>query len=181
MSIYFIPSDDSPPCQGDIFKLVPYWRPHNNPDWPNVNIRGGFKMDYQLFDYAVLLTQTCDIHSAKDYLFVVLENAEALVRNLKESQGNPITESEFRTWIVNNLHPRFHFLERYEHNGAEIIPELVANFRRVFTLRAEYVIKKLMPDGHRLISMHDCYRAELGNRFGHFFSRVATEKNMESA
>jgi hypothetical protein len=184
VSVYLIPSFERSLAQGDIFVNVPYWRPHRRTfehPWPDVNSRGGFPMHHMLYDHAVIVTQTCDMPHAKDYLFVVCETAEQVVRTLTEGQSSPFTEEEFRKWIVSNLHPRYHFLEQFENNGSFLIPELVANFRRVFTLRAEYVREKLLPEQHRVLSMHDIYGAELGNRFGHFFSRVATERNMISS
>jgi hypothetical protein len=144
-------------------------------------------MNRILYDYAILVTQSCDILHAKDYLFVMLERADEKIRTLTASQADPLTasqsglftEDEFKKWIVNNLHPRFHFLESFTDEAGKLI-ELVANFRQVFTLRADYVREKLLPEGHRTLAMQDMYGTELGNRFGYFFSRVATDRNMQS-
>ncbi len=183
MTIYRIPAQDTPLAQGDIFKNVPYWRPHRktrDQPWPNINQRGNVVLDLQTNSYAILATQTCDIYRAKELLFVGATLASEQLTALEENEEHPITELEFRHWIVNNLHPRFHFFEQFEDNGNIIIPELVVNFRRPFTLRSEYVIEKLMPDGHRLLCLNEIYTAEFGNRFGQYFTRVATDRNMQS-
>lgn len=183
MAIYRIPAQDSPLTQGDIFVNVPYWRPHRKTKddlWPNINQRGNVVLDLQTNAYAVLSTQTCDITRAKEFLFVVATPASELVSALEANPEHPVSEGEFRSWIVNNLHPRYHFFEQHVMDGRIIIPELVVNFRRPFTLRSEYVLEKLLPDGHRLVCLEEIYSAEFGNRFGQYYSRVATDRNMES-
>ncbi|MGO9612951.1 MAG: hypothetical protein ACLPX5_07950 [Dissulfurispiraceae bacterium] len=184
MSIYRIPEQNTPLSQGDIFVNIPYWRPHRKTKespWPNIDQRGNVVLDLQSNPYAVLATQTCDVAHAKELLFVVATTADVVVATLIANPGRPISEGEFRTWIVTNLHPRYHFFEQYRHDDHVIIPELVANFRRPFTLRSEYVVEKLIPDGHRVLSLEGIYSAEFGNRFGQYYSRVATERNMESS
>lgn len=183
MAIYRIPGPDTALTQGDIFANVPYWRPHRKTKaspWPNIDQRGNIALDLQRNSYAILATQTCDIGHAKEFLFVVATTANEVIDALKANPDRPISEGEFRTWIVTNLHPRYHFFERYTDEDRVIIPELVANFRRPFTLRSEYVFDKLLPEGHRLLTLEGIYGAEFGNRFGQYYSRVATERNMES-
>ncbi len=184
MAIYRIPAEDSPLTQGDIFVNIPYWRPHRKTredPWPNVDQRANIVLDLQTNSYAVLATQTCDITRAKELLFVVATHATELVAALEASPEHPMSEGEFRSWIVNNLHPRYHFFEQYVVDGRIIIiPELVVNFRRPFTLRSEYVLEKLLPDRHRVLCLEEIYSAEFGNRFGQYYSRVATDRNMES-
>lgn len=183
MAIYRIPAQDTPLTQGDIFINVPYWRPHRKTredPWPNIDQRGNVVLDLQKNSFAVLATQTCDIARAKELLFVVAMLASEQVADLEANPDHPVTEAEFRNWIVPNIHPRYHFFEKYEADGRVIIPELVVNFRRPFTLRSEYVLEKLLVDGHRVLCLEDIYSAEFGNRFGQYFSRVATDRNMES-
>lgn len=183
MAIYRIPVQDTPLTQGDIFINVPYWRPHRKNrehPWPNIDQRGNVVLDLQRNSYAVLATQTCDIARAKELLFVVATPASEQVTALEANPDHPVTEAEFRNWIVNNLHPRYHFFEQYMVEGRIVIPELVVNFRRPFTLRSEYVFEKLLPDGHRVLCLEEIYSAEFGNRFGQYFARVATDRNMQS-
>lgn len=183
MAIYRIPAQDIPLTQGDIFINVPYWRPHRKTKehpWPNIDQRGNVVLDLQRNSFAVLATQTCDIVRAKEFLFVVAMLASEQVSDLEANPDHPLTEAEFRNWIVPNIHPRYHFFEQYEVDGRVVIPELVVNFRRPFTLRSEYVLEKLLVDGHRVLCLEDIYSAEFGNRFGQYFSRVATDRNMES-
>ncbi len=183
MPIYHTPEGATPLTQGDIFRDVPYWRPHRkttNDAWPSPTQRGNIVLDLQTASYAVLATQTCDISRAKDLLFVVATPAEELVRILNDNEENPISEQEFRNWIVRNLHPRYHFFEQFMIDEQIVIPEMVVNFRRAFTVRTEYIVEKLIPDGHRVLCIEEIYRAEFGNRFGQYYARVATERNMQS-
>lgn len=184
MPIYLVPEHDTPLSQGDIFKDVPYWRPHRKSKtdaWPNPTQRGNLVLDLQISAYAVLATHSCDVSKATEFLFVSAMPAEAVARALAGGEAQ-MSDQEFRNWIVKNLHPRYHFFERFvagTEPEIEIIPELVVNFRNPFTLRAEYVKEKLMPD-HRVLCLQEIYGAEFGNRFGQFYSRVATDRNMES-
>ena len=183
MAIYRIPAKDTPLSQGDIFIDVPYWRPHRktkDQPWPNIDQRGNVVLDLQRNSYAVLATQTCDIARAKELLFVVATTASEAGGRSRSVPDHPVSETEFRNWIVINFHPRLHFFEKVEVDGVVIIPELVVNFRRPFTLRSEYVLEKLLVDGHRVVCLEDIYSAEFGNRLGQYFSRVATDRNMES-
>lgn len=187
-SPYLITRIDTPLKQGDIFRNIPYWRPHRkskNDSWPDPTTRGGIPLDLQYNDFAVLITQTCDISSAKDFLFVVAVPAKDAAETLLNDPSSPITEEEFRKWIVKNRHIRYHFLEEFSVNEDRerkvILPELVVNFRRPFTLRADYVIEKLVVDGHRILSLQDIFSAEIGNRFGYYYSRIATDRQMISS
>lgn len=183
MPIYRIPGENTPLTQGDIFSNIPYWRPHRkskNHPWPSPRQRGNIVLDLQTSVFAILATQTCDIEHANEFLFIVAMPAEEVAQALEANIEHPISETEFRRWIVNNLHPRYHFFEQFELNGQVIIPELVANFRRPFTLRSEYVNEKLLPDGDRILCLEEMYGAEFGNRLGHYFARVATDRNMQS-
>lgn len=183
MSIYVLPAVDTPLSQGDIFVNLPYWRPHRktkSDPWPSVSQRGNLVLDLQTNSFAVLATQTCDIPKAKELLFVSATLADEVAKALATSEEQPLSEEEFRHWIVRNLHLRFHFFERFEVDGRLVIPEIVANFRSPFTLRSDYVKEKLIPDGHRILCMQAVYSAEFGNRFGQYYARVATDRNMES-
>jgi hypothetical protein len=183
MAIYNIPAADTPLSQGDFFINVPYWRPHRKTladPWPNVTQRGNLVLDLQSNSFAVLATQTCDIPRTKEFLFVAAYPATERADALETSGEHPMSEDEFRNWVVKNLHPRFHFFEQFVAEGRIIIPELVVNFRRPFTVRSEYVREKLLPDGHRVLCLSEIYSAEFGNRFGQYFARVATDRNMES-
>lgn len=183
---YLFPSSHTPLKQGDIFVNIPYWRPHRKKKtdpWPNPTQKGGIPLDLQSNQYAVLITQTCDLSSAKEFLFVVAALAETTAEALKNDLDNPLTDVEFRNWIVRNRHIRFHFFEQFviEEQGEKkvILPELVVNFRSPFTLRADYVKERLLSD-HRILSLTDLYSAEIGNRFGYYYSRVATDRQMIS-
>lgn len=183
MSIYRIPEENTPLTQGDIFSNVPYWRPHRKSKdlpWPNVEARGNIALDLQTNAFAILATQTCDIARTRELLFINAMPAEQVGLDLAKNIEHPMSEAEFRRWIVNNLHPRYHFFEQFNLDGKIIIPELVANFRSPFTLRSEYVNEKLLPDRHRILCLEEIYGAEFGNRFGHYFARVATDRNMQS-
>jgi DNA-binding cell septation regulator SpoVG len=183
MPIYRILEKNTPLSQGDIFINVPYWRPHRKSKdlpWPNITQRGNFPLDLQTNAFAILATQTCDIARANEFLFIVAMPAEQVLQDLAKNIEHPMSETEFRTWIVNNLHPRYHFFEQFDSDGKIIIPELVANFRSPFTLRSDYVNEKLLPDGHRVLCLEEMYGADFGNRFGHYFARVATDRNMQS-
>jgi hypothetical protein len=183
MPIYRLPVGNTPLAQGDIFSNVPYWRPHRKSKyqpWPNITQRGNIVLDLQTNEFAILATQTCDIARANELLFIAATTAEQVVQALETSDEHPMSEGEFRTWVVNNLHPRYHFFEQFDFDGKVIIPELVANFRRPFTLRSNYVKEKLLPDGHRILCLEEIYGAEFGNRFGQFYARVATDRNMQS-
>ncbi len=183
MAIYVIPAADTPLTQGDLFINVPHWRPGRKTKadpWPNVTQKGNLVLDLQSNSYAVLATQTCDIPRTKEFLFVAARPAAEHADALAAGDEHSMSEDEFRTWVVKNLHPRFHFFEQYEVEGRIIIPELVVNFRRPFTLRSEYVLEKLLPDEHRILCLNEIYSAEFGNRFGQYFARVATDRNMQS-
>jgi hypothetical protein len=183
MPIYHFPEKNTPLTQGDIFSNVPYWRPHRKSKdlpWPNITQRGNIVLDLQTNAFAILATQTCDIARAKEFLFIGATPAEQVVQALAASDEHPMSEAEFRTWIVNNLHPRYHFFEQFDLDSKVIIPELVANFRRPFTIRSDYVNEKLLPEGHRILCLEEIYGAEFGNRFGQYFARVATDRNMQS-
>jgi len=184
MSIYRLPLEDTPLYQGDIFVKIPYWRPHRKSKtdpWPSISQRGNLVLDLQRNAFAILTTQTCDIQRAKELLFVSASLASDLVAALVETEDRPISAEEFRNWIVPNIHHRYHFFEQFmDDDGNIIMPEIVANFRRPFTLRSDYVKEKLIPDGHRLLCLEEIYSAEFGHRFGQYYSRVATDRNMQS-
>ena len=183
MAIYRLPTEDTSLAQGDIFTNIPYWRPHRrskNDPWPNISQKGNLVLDLQKFSFAVLATQTCDVGRAKELLFVGASLASELFDALVENAAQSISACEFRNWIVTNLHPRYHFFEQFSFEDHIIMPEILVNFRSPFTLRADYVKEKLISDGHRLLCLEEIYSSEFGNRFGQYYARVATDRNMES-
>lgn len=175
----------SRPAQGDIYteiRVPLVGQVTINDSGEAVDLKG----DILLLDYAVVLSQECDIEQdyndrdrdegiqdkhvqallvAPAYLAETLKAGEHLL-----SAGFKMQKMNTEMWRVvkNNKNERYHFIEQCP---ALNVPDLVVDFKHMYTLSRSYFYQAILNNSYRA-SLAYLSRELLSQRFCNFLSRI---------
>jgi hypothetical protein len=166
-SWYEIVADDPVLQQGDIISGCPVFRPNPNLSHP-INPEDENAIEFPEDQSVIVLTQSCDLQprQKKHPVFVVLCGVESLPET-------PYSKDQYGLLqlTAGRMHG-LHLLAECHHepwNGSQ----LVVSFKDVWTLPLPFLMSYVASLGPRL-RLVPPYRELLSQRFGYYFSRIAT-------
>jgi len=141
------------------------------------------RVDEVKYDYAVVLTQDCDLEQdfkarqGRNQPDKLLPNVffcqVATAQQLRGATG--ITADIWRR-ISRNKDERYHFLQRIAADSDALqqgLPELGIDFKRYFTIPTEEIYKRIeLGEARRRCVLVSPYLEHLSSRFAYFLSRV---------
>lgn len=142
-----------------------------------------------VFDYAVILTQDCDLEQDYHVRFPprevvsdkLLDNVLLADVRTADDTFSRVANSKQKEWdrlnISKNKNERFHFLQKVEPNCDWLqkgLPELVLDFKRCFSVPIDELYRRIeLGETLRRCVLLGPYLEHLSSRSAYFLSRVA--------
>lgn len=165
-------------CQGDILKDIEI------PIIKDIDNEGNFTVVLITLPYGIIINQECDLEHDYTCRYEVAETKDKHLPNFlilpayleEEFKAGTHRGEEMKTqyWNTNlyrpipqNTNPRFHFLEGEA--GCQL-PNLVIDFKHLYTMTGELLYKKIKDT--YFVSISEMFREVLSQRYSNYLSRI---------